>query len=118
MGRMSIISWTFGIIWDGRWQRITCIKRKRLAGSMEYSFKKGGGGGLMGHDILRLPKYHGKWLAEENKWWRVKQIYQKHCCTNPISGYKNLTSNYCKCTKGLFLCYEFYVTHVLDSDSY
>ena len=30
---------------------------------------------------------------------------------------KNITRSYCRCTKGILLCAEFYATHVIDADT-
>ena len=30
-------------------------------------------GTLGDHELVTDPKYCGKWLVDENKWWRVKQ---------------------------------------------
>ena len=42
------------------------------------------------HELVTAPKHGRKWLTEENKWWRVKQTYQKQCCTDPSGDCKNL----------------------------
>ena len=39
-------------------------------------------GGLGYHELVAAPKYCGKWLVGENKWWRAKQPYQKKICNN------------------------------------
>ena len=34
------------------------------------------------HEPVIDPKYCGKWLVYDNKWWRVKQLYQKQILKN------------------------------------
>ena len=43
------------------------------------------------HEILTATKCCGKWLAEEKKWQRFNQTYQKQLCTNPSGDCKNIT---------------------------
>ena len=39
--------------------------------------------GFLGdHELVKAPKYFGKWLVDENKWRRVKHPYQKQICNN------------------------------------
>ena len=66
------------------------------------------------HEIVTAPKYCGKWLIDENKWWRVKQSYQKQICNNQSGDCKKFTMRYFRYNNGLFLCNECYATHVLD----
>ena len=37
-------------------------------------------GALRYHKLVTAPKYCGKWLVGENKWWRFKQPHQKQIC--------------------------------------
>ena len=39
-------------------------------------------GTLGEHELVTAPKYCGKWLVDENKWRRVKQLYQKQIFNN------------------------------------
>ena len=74
-------------------------------------------GDLVDHELVTSPKYCGKWLVDENKWWRVNHPYQKQICTNRSGDCNFFTRRYCKCINGLLLCAECYVTHVLDTDT-
>ena len=74
-------------------------------------------GNLGDHELMTAPKYCGKWLDDENKWRRVKHTYQKQICNNRSGDWNVFTRRYYRCTKGLFLCAEFYATRVFDSDT-
>ena len=67
------------------------------------------------HELVIAPKYCEKWLVDENKWPRVKQLYKKHICNNR-SG--NCKKHY---KEVLYMHYvtlaECYATHVLDADT-
>ena len=116
MELMWSLSWILGASWDGRWLR-----------TLDEEAEAGGGGdgrrlrprrGVLGdHELVIAPKYCGRWLVDENKWWRAKQPYQKQICTERSGDCKKITRRYCRCTKGLFLCAECYATHVLDADT-
>ena len=72
-------------------------------------------GALGDHELVTSPKYCGKWLVDENKWWRVKQTYQKQICNNRSGECNFFTKRYYRCTKGILLCAECYATYVLDT---
>ena len=74
-------------------------------------------GTLGDHKIVTAPKYCGKWFVDENKWWRVKQPYQKQICNNQSGYCKKITRRYFRFTKVLLLCSGCYETHVLYADS-
>ena len=55
------------------------------AGRFDVRQPKARIGTLGEHEIVKDPKYFGKWLVDENKWQRVKNPYHNQICNNRSS---------------------------------
>ena len=93
------------------------IYEETEAGGVDVIQLRSRRGYLLYHELVTAPKYCGEWLVDENKWHRVKHPYHKQICTNRSRDFKIIIRWYCRCTKRLFLCFEFYATRVLDADT-
>ena len=72
-------------MWDG-WEKIDEYTEARGVGGRWMRARRGD---LGYHELMTAPKYCGKWLVHENKWWRVKQPYQKKIFNKRSSDWKN-----------------------------